>query len=352
MNLLINNLPTRTWNHLGMNEALVKLDGVFENNSPEADYDENQVLWTRNGKGFPQGAQADLTPVLGSVLTDYAGTPQGISMEKPLILRYAYGDKDRKASRLVLHAGENSTLKVLAVLTAEPGAAEECALQIEVYGDKNARIELSLVQLLSESGICVNHIGGILEDSAHLELTRLELGAGKLCSGVNLDLRGKESDFHSEIGYHAKPGQSLDMNYVAVHHGPRTSSLMEINGTLEEGSRKVFRGTIDFQKGCAGAKGTENENVLLMGDEMVNQTLPVILCKEEDVEGNHGASIGQLDEKVLFYLGSRGFSREAAQSMIAQARIEAICEKLPDEEIQNQVRKFESVRGISHGALL
>ena len=352
MNLLINSLPTRTWNKLGMNEALVDLNGVYENNSPAADYDENQVSWNPDAKGCPQGARVDLEPVLANALTGFAETSQGVRMEKPLVLRYGYKYQDRRASHLVLHAAENSVLKVMVVLASENQGGEQAVMEIETYADANASIELSVIQLLSENGLCVNHIGGILEDNAHLELTRLELGAGKLYSGVNVDLKGKESDFHSEIGYHAKPGQSLDMNYVALHHGPRTNSLMEINGTLEEGSRKVFRGTIDFQQGCAGAKGTENENVLLMGDNMVNQTLPVILCKEEDVEGNHGASIGQLDDKILFYLGSRGFSQQAAQAMIAQARIEAICGKLPDETVQEQVRKFEQDRGITHGAEL
>ena len=139
------------------------------------------------------------------------------------------------------------------------------------------------------------------------------------------------------------------MNYVAVHEGKNTDATMEVNGTLEEGARKIFRGTIDFRQGCAGAKAAENENVMLMGDEMVNQTIPVILCKEEDVEGSHGASIGQLDDKVLFYLGSRGISKEAAQAMIAQARIDAICEKIPVESVRSQIREFEEVRGISHG---
>ena len=87
---------------------------------------------------------------------------------------------------------------------------------------------------------------------------------------------------------------------------------------------KLFRGSIDFVKGCAGSVGNEREDVLLLGDDVVNQTIPLILCAEEDVEGNHGASIGELDEKTLFYLMSRGFTKEAAEAMIAGARLEAI----------------------------
>ena len=96
-----------------------------------------------------------------------------------------------------------------------------------------------------------------------------------------------------------------------------------------------------FQRGCAGAKGAEHENVLLLGDDMINQSVPLILCKEEDVEGEHGASIGRLDEKVLFYLGSRGISEEAAQQIIAQSRIDTICGMIPDEDIQKAIHEFK-----------
>ena len=49
----------------------------------------------------------------------------------------------------------------------------------------------------------------------------------------------------------------------------------------------VFRGTIDFKFGAAGAEGEEKEDVLLLGDDVINQTIPLILCAEEDVQGNH-----------------------------------------------------------------
>ena len=93
-------------------------------------------------------------------------------------------------------------------------------------------------------------------------------------------------------------------------------------------------------KGCAGSVGNEKEDVLLLGEDVVNQTIPLILCAEEDVEGNHGASIGELDEKTMFYLMSRGFTKEAAEAMIAGARLEAIAAKIPYSEVREQVEKY------------
>lgn len=345
MNLLVNKLPSITWNHLKMNETRVDLEENLEGFQPKADYNPAEISWN-GSSGFAPVLHGDLDPVTAAAPAGLAETKENEKMEAPLVLSYNYEKKQKAASRLVLHAKEGSLLKVVAVLSGDP---EISVLQGEILADKNAEIQVFLIDLLGEKSLCMNHMAGLALEGAKIQVIRLDLGGEKIYSGMNMDLKGFESSFCSETGYHVKPKQVLDMNYVAVHEGKSTEATMEVNGTLEEGAKKIFRGTIDFRQGCAGAKAAENENVMLMGDEMVNQTIPVILCKEEDVEGSHGASIGQLDDKVLFYLGSRGISKEAAQAMIAQARIDAICEKIPVESVRAQVREFEEVRGISHG---
>ena len=130
------------------------------------------------------------------------------------------------------------------------------------------------------------------------------------------------------------------MNLEAVHTGKKTNSRMDAAGVLSGKAVKIFRGTIDFQKGCAGSVGNEKEDVLLLDDTIVNQTIPLILCNEEDVEGNHGATIGKLDEELLLYLESRGISEEAVYAMMAQARIDSICHKISDEEMKKKVQEY------------
>ena len=80
--------------------------------------------------------------------------------------------------------------------------------------------------------------------------------------------------------------------------------------------------------------------MLLLSDDVVNQSIPLILCSEEDVQGNHGASIGKLDEDLLFYLCSRGFSEQDAIDMMAKAKIEALCRKIGDEDTVQLVERY------------
>ena len=130
------------------------------------------------------------------------------------------------------------------------------------------------------------------------------------------------------------------MIVLALHTGKKTTSRMDAAGVLSDKAKKIFRGTIDFRKGCAGSVGNEKEDVLLLDDTIVNQTIPLILCNEEDVEGNHGASIGKIDEELLFYLESRGISEENVYDMMAKARINAVCNKITDEGTKRKVQEY------------
>ena len=60
------------------------------------------------------------------------------------------------------------------------------------------------------------------------------------------------------------------------------------------------------------------------------------------MEGNHGATIGQLDEELLFYLRSRGLSEEYIYEMLAKARIDAVCSKIPNMQISHYLEGGET----------
>ena len=102
-------------------------------------------------------------------------------------------------------------------------------------------------------------------------------------------------------------------------------------------AKKVFRGTIDFKNGSSDSVGSENETVLMLGEDVVNKTVPLILCAEENVEGTHGATIGELDDATLFYFESRGISKERAEAIMARAAIERLMRVSGDEAFADRV---------------
>ena len=350
INLTVNKLPSKTWNRLGMNDAQVSLEENTVNYIPSAAFDEKEITWKESfcEEGFTKEKEAhrELSEILKEAAPSFAETEENMKMEKPLILTYSYKENENAGSRLILHAKKDSHMKVILFFKDEGKSLS--ALETEVYAEEGSKVDIYSAEILGKESVSLNNIGGIAKDRAKINVTKLELGAKKIYAGVTVDLWGNESSFNSNTGYHAKENQLIDMNYVSNHMGKNTEAYMEASGTLEEKSKKVYRGSIDFKNGCSGSKGTESENVLLLGDKLVNQTIPLILCAEDDVEGNHGASIGRLDEKVLFYLGTRGISEDEAENIIALSRIKNIWKSFPDEKLQEEIENFEEERGISY----
>ena len=236
-------------------------------------------------------------------------------------------DRADAGARIRFVLDEGSSLTVTMDYTGGIGAS---AVRTEAYLGRGAQLRLSQIQR-TESDTFINDVASICEERAEFSLCRLILGGRDTYDGCSVELSGNESAFSGEIGYRLSAGAKLDMNYEAVHKGKKTVSGMNVAGVLSDRAFKLFRGTIDLRQGCAGAVGNELENVLMMDDTAHDQTIPVILCGEEDVVGNHGATIGRLDEELLFYLESRGIERERIYEMMAHARIDAVIRKIPVE---------------------
>ena len=92
---------------------------------------------------------------------------------------------------------------------------------------------------------------------------------------------------------------------------------------------------MDFVKGCKGAEGDEAENVILLNDKVKSFAIPILLAGEDDVAGNHAASAGQVDEDILFYIMSRGFTEMEAKKMIVEGSFSSVIDRIEDEELRS-----------------
>ena len=148
---------------------------------------------------------------------------------------------------------------------------------------------------------------------------------------------GDFSDNTLNTIYLGKEDQLFDLNYIAELRGKKTNIDIEVQGALKDKAKKHFKGTIDFKKGCKKATGNENEACMLLSDTAKSLALPMLLCSEEEVEGNHSSSAGKIGEKELFYIMSRGFELKEAMKLMVRARFNEILERIENEELKNQI---------------
>ena len=223
---------------------------------------------------------------------------------------------------------------------AVPAGAEQQLIQF-IGADSKTTVavgenaSLKLVRVFAGTQRRVSELSAVLADNARLELIQLYLG-GDTVSEIVTEL-GSRAAFITDIGYDLGADSALDLNLVAVHHGKKSRSEITVNGVLRDNARKTFKGTIDFRNGASGAKGSEKEDVILMDETVVNKTVPVILCEEEDVEGSHGATIGRIDGQHIHYMQSRGIPEEKIYELITRSRLTGIINRIGDEQAEKRV---------------
>ena len=115
--------------------------------------------------------------------------------------------------------------------------------------------------------------------------------------------------------------------------GKASNVNIDAQGALTGNARKHFKGSIDFKTGCKKAVGDENESCMLLSDKAKSLSLPMLLCSEEDVIGNHSTGSGKADKKELFYLQSRGFSEKEALKLLVRAKFNTILNNIKDKAI-------------------
>ncbi len=339
--LILNRIPVPTWNRLKVNftnaevpenPELIKYDIEVPSEVVAGKGDYLKVSGQGNkpersagvefGEYIENSGLEEITYVLG----------EGKANKEAL--RFTYKGEG-SGSRINLVAKDNASLTVVYDMTGD--FDNTVVRDTLISAGDNATVTLIEIYKLGDKTKVVDSIGGIYGQGATFRLYQIVVGGSDMILGACADLNGNSSAIEIDSAYLTKNSERIDYNYIARHRGEHTTSNINVTGALKDKSMKTFRGTIDFILGAVGAKGSEREDVLLLSEDVINKTVPIILCVEEDVEGEHGASIGRISDDALLYFATRGIEEEEAETLLATARIDAVSGRIPDERTRKEL---------------
>lgn len=239
---------------------------------------------------------------------------------------------------------EDSELDLAISIDAACGAdqAAFAGSALRVFAGERSRVNVTVYLTCGEGVTCVEDSGFILDDDARVTVRHVVLGGSFTATGLAADLRGDRSRIDIDTSYLGAGADERDFNYIVRHRGKKTECNLDANGVLTGTSKKILRGTIDLMHGAKGAQGNERETVLLANKGVDNKTVPMILCDEDDVAGNHGATIGHVRPEQLFYMGCRGLSEKQAEELFISAKLEDAAITAPDEQMRDNVVRLAS----------
>lgn len=286
---------------------------------------------------FETGVGRDMRAYLNFLAggTPVLSTKEGEDAE--ISVRVTAGTGESSGASLDIVAAPNSSFKLVLSLDSAADAPAFIGSTLRVFAGAGSHVDVVVYLTASDAVTAVEDSGFVLDEGARVNVRHVVLGGAFSATGLTADLRGNSSHINIETSYLAAGTQTRDFNYTIRHHGKKTVSSMDANGVLTGMSKKCLRGTIDLVHGAKGATGNERETVLLASEGVDNKTVPTILCDEDDVAGNHGATIGHVRPEQLFYAACRGLSSEQTESLFLSAKLEEAAINAPNEDIRAQV---------------
>ncbi len=211
---------------------------------------------------------------------------------------------------------------------------------MEVIVNTNAIVEYYKIQndVVNASQVTTTHIRQIGKSYAHA--VTISLNGGLIRNNMNVIMEAEGNEAHLYGLYLLNGNTHVDNHTLVDNTKPNCFSNEFYKGILDDNSSGVFSGKIfvrpDAQKTNAYQS---NKNILLSDDATIN-TKPQLEIFADDVKCSHGCTVGQLDEEALFYLRTRGISKEHAQSMLLTAFAEDVVMQIKNEPLRTFVEKL------------
>ena len=333
----LNNTPVRTSKNFGINN--IQLDNI---EIPEdiKEFTNVQIIGdniTINNNVKKLNLKYGLGKIFVDNINNNANSKIHISANKideNIKLIYTFDDNNRNLINYIEIEAEN---KCNIIIEYKSKTNKPCFLNSAIKLVAKSEVNITVINFLNN---CSNGFWAIeneLKENANLNYTIIDLGAKNSIQNYYSNIIGDNSNNTLRTIYLGAGSQVKDINYIAELKGKKSNIDIDVQGALKDEAKKNFKGTIDFKKGCKKAKGNENEYCMLLSPKSKSIALPMLLCTEDDVEGNHSAASGKLDNKEIFYIMSRGISFKDATKLLVKSRFNKILERIKDEEIKNEI---------------
>ena len=351
-----NPLQVPTWSWLHINHAAFEQDGMPRSflktptvQAPQGVLVENRFAEVPLSQ-FPQALRLNYSFAVEHCSSALSITlPKGFQSDEPILIDYTLTEAyTGLVDCIAIHAEAGSRATIAIQYT---GANASHALHFGctvLKVDESAHVKLVKAQLLPADATHVDALAVTVQANATADVMLSEAGAGHIVAGCNIDLSACQSKASLGGLYVGHSDQQLDFNYRIALNAPDVEGEIRVNGALAGSAHKIMRSTLDFLPGALNAKGRETETVLTLSKQVVNVSAPLLLCGEENVEGQHATSTGRPDAGKLNYLMNRGFDRRQAERMLVAASFAPLYQRIDPPALRETIQNH--VGDVIHGA--
>ncbi|MGI6127124.1 MAG: Fe-S cluster assembly protein SufD [Planifilum sp.] len=267
--------------------------------------------------------------------------PRGVEVDLPFqSLFWAEGKGVGLLSHVLIVAEANSQVDLVVNVVSEQ---EEEAVHngvLEAIVGPGARVRVATINHMGKQATDVFYRRGVVDRDGQLEWLVGDLSGGNTLSDITTHLNGTGGrvDVRSIV---VGSGEQRSNVTATVHHwGTHTESDILSRGVMRDEANSIINGITKIERGATKANGQQAENVLMLNPRARGDANPILLIDENDVKAGHAASVGRIDEIQLFYLMSRGISREDAEKLIIYGFLAPVLSAIPFDSLKEQLNRI------------
>jgi len=164
--------------------------------------------------------------------------------------------------------------------------------------------------------------------------------------GGTSDAGGTSKVFHlvknnEELNFYAfilgKNDEEYNFCIEVICSAPNTKANVTICSVLHDNAKVNFKGRIVVRKNAKNSDSYLSHRTLLLSDNAKSTTLPAMEIETGDVKAGHSATVGRVDDQMLFYLMSRGIERKKAISLLVESFFVSAMNKISDQKLKKKI---------------
>ncbi|HUR39388.1 MAG TPA: Fe-S cluster assembly protein SufD [Planctomycetota bacterium] len=264
----------------------------------------------------------------------------GVAIDRPihvLFLSSLHGEPYVMHPRTVISLGEGARATVVKSYLGPSGGAYFMNAVTTVLLGAGSALDLTKVQRESQQAFHIERVDVRADRGSNFTHHSISLGARIARNDFNVDLEGEGSECSLFGLYEVAGAQHVDHHTSITHSQPHCTSRELYKGVLDGRSRAVFDGRILVKPGAQKTSAFQTNKNLLLSKEALVHTKPQLEIFANDVKCKHGATIGQLDADVLFYLRSRGIGLSEARRLLIHAFASEIVDTVKTDAVRSQI---------------
>lgn len=270
--------------------------------------------------------------------------PKNVELEVPLqAVLYLDDPEAAFAPHILIVADANSRVTYVdRVLASGAGRTAEAVHHsvVEVVAGSGALVRFASIHHLPEGVTDLSIRRATLANDARIEWIIGDLNNGNTLSVTKSDLKGNGSSSDSKLITVGTGLQNMSITTHAVHYGLGSESLMETRAVMRDSATAIINGVTKIEKGATKANGHQTERVLMLSPKARGDANPILLIDEDDVKADHAASVGRVNEEQIYYLMSRGITREVAERLIIRGFLTPIVSEVPIEAVREELERM------------